>query len=203
MKFKKSDFISALIIGELVAWLVLAILKNLEVSLPYLWTLPIIFPILSVIGLYVCYLIGRTVVVIYQIGKYILVGSLNTFLDWGILNLLIFLSNIASGGLFVLFKTISFSISMTNSYFWNKFWTFKKKANNIPQRKTKNEFLQFFVVSVIGVLFNVGIAALIVNGIGPQFGLTDKIWANIGAFFGTLVSMTWNFIGYKFIVFKA
>lgn len=205
LTFKKSDFLAALIVGEAVAWLVLAIIKNIKLPLPYLWSLPIVFPILAVVGLYICYLISKIAPVFFQIGKYILVGFLNTFLDWGILNLLIFLSGVATGIFYSVFKTISFLFSMANSYFWNKFWTFKKKPiqGTAPsQKKTPVEFLQFFVISLVGVLLNVSIASLVVNLIGVQFGLTEAIWANVGAFFGTLVSMIWNFVGYKFIVFK-
>lgn len=32
--------------------------------------------------------------------------------------------------------------------------------------------------------------------------LTDGIWINIGALSGTAVGLIWNFIGYRFIVFK-
>lgn len=64
------------------------------------------------------------------------------------------------------------------------------------------EFLQFFVVSCIGFALNVGLATLIVNVLGPQWGVSAKLWANVGALGGTLVGLVWNFLGYKLIVFK-
>jgi putative flippase GtrA len=105
---------------------------------------------------------------------------------------------ITSGWYFSFFKIISFSCAAVNSYFWNKFWTFKKKETKVGTK----EFSQFYLITGISLLLNVGIASLIVNSIGPQFGLTEKIWANIGAFIGVLGAFIWNFLGYKFIVFK-
>jgi hypothetical protein len=32
--------------------------------------------------------------------------------------------------------------------------------------------------------------------------MTPARWANIGLAMGTLLALVWNFIGYKFIVFK-
>ena len=131
--------------------------------------------------------------VLRQIIKFVVVGISNTLVDLAVLNLLIFLTGIASGAGFSFFKAVSFLFAVTNSYFWNRRWTF---------RSDKQVFTQFFVVSTIGLLLNVGTASFFVNILGPQFGLSETIWANVGAVGGTLVVMTWNFLGYKFVVFR-
>ena len=131
--------------------------------------------------------------VLRQIIKFVIVGAFNTLVDLAVLNLFILLTGIAAGTPFIFFKGISFLVAVLNSYFWNRRWTF---------RSDKQVFIQFFIVSAIGLFLNVGTAALLVNIIGPQFGLSEKIWANVGAVGGTLVVMTWNFLGYKFVVFK-
>ena len=131
--------------------------------------------------------------VLRQIIKFVIVGAFNTLVDLAILNLLIFASGIASGAPFVFFKGISFLVAVTNSYFWNRRWTF---------RSDKQVFIQFFLVSTVGLLLNVGTASFLVNILGPQFGLSKTIWANVGAVGATLVVMTWNFLGYKFVVFR-
>ncbi len=143
----------------------------------------------------------KNLLIIRQAAKFILVGILNTLIDLGVLNLLIFATGIATGLGFSAFKGISFLAAVINSYFLNRFWTFKSAGQN----DKKKEFSQFFIISVIGFGINVGIASLVVNVIGNQlivFGISDKIWANIGALAATFVSMVWNFIGYKFIVVK-
>lgn len=196
---KKSDIIISIIIGFLIGVLFLIIFRNLETEIPYKWLLPVVFSLLTLLGIFLAALIGRKILIVWQAAKFLLVGALNTFIDLGILNLLILISGIASGGLYSFFKGISFIIAVINSYFWNKFWTFRKPKTTAPGK----EFLQFFIISAIGFGINVGAASLIVNVIGPQFGLTAEIWANIGAIAAALCTMTWNFIGYKFIVFKA
>jgi putative flippase GtrA len=130
---------------------------------------------------------------VFQVAKFIVVGGSNTIVDLGILNLLILFSGFAAGIPFVIFKGISFLLAVSNSYFWNKRWTF---ASN------KEVFWQFLAVSAIGLMLNVAAASLVVNVVGPQFGLSPKIWANVGAITGTLIVMSSNFLGYKFLVFK-
>ncbi len=140
-------------------------------------------------------------VIIKQAGKFILVGILNTLIDLGVLNLLIFITGISAGFGYSAFKGISFIVDVINSYILNKFWTFKSAGDTGRAR----EFGQFFVVSAIGFGINVGVASLVVNVIGNPFafsGISNTLWANVGALTATFCAMVWNFVGYKFIVFK-
>lgn len=205
----KIDIIVSLIIGEIVALFSLGILRNLEVEAVFginikalAIIIPIALPVCSALFLYIACLIGRKFLVVSQIAKFALTGALNTFIDLGILNLLMFVFGIATGFGYSLFKGISFIIATVNSYFLNKFWTFGKKEIN----KTKQEMTQFFLVSAIGFGINITVASLVVNFIGPQLcfadGFTEKMWGNIGAVAATFAGMAWNFAGYKFIVFK-
>ncbi|MFN7088812.1 MAG: GtrA family protein, partial [Candidatus Paceibacteria bacterium] len=127
----------------------------------------------------------------------LLVGVLNTMVDFGVLNFLIYITSIAVGVWFSVFKGTSFVASVINSYFWNKYWTFEKR-----EPVSKKEFLQFLIVSVTALLVNVGLASIVANVIGPQAGLSPKVWANVAALTGSLFAFLWNFLGYKFIVFK-
>jgi len=195
---KKSDIIASLIIGEIASWFIIAVIKNLSLEIPYLFSLPLIFPIFCAVFLCVSYLIGKKIKAIFQFGKFILVGGLNTVVDFGVLNLLIFFAGITSGWFYSVFKGISFLVATLNSYFWNKFWTFDKHKTTESAR----EFLQFLIVSIIGLCINVGMASLVVNKIGVQWGVSSEIWANIGAAVGSVSGLLWNFLGYKFVVFK-
>jgi len=201
MKPKKDLLLSA-IVGLISAFLIWPIMKNLPI--PQISPLYIIvaLPMLCVIGMIAALTLGKVLRIIYQLAKFVLVGALNTFVDWGILNLLMFLANVSQGPEYSVFKGCSFLVATMNSYFWNKFWTFEKESQ--PAKKmTGKEMLQFFIVSLIGFGLNVGAASLLVNVLGPQFGLDPKIWANVGALSGTLAGLVWNFIGYKLIVFKS
>jgi putative flippase GtrA len=143
----------------------------------------------------------KNFILYFQAGKFVLVGVLNTLIDLGVLNLLIFATGIASGLWYTVFKGISFIAAVINSYILNKFWTFKSAG----QANKGKEFAQFLTVSIVGFGINVGVASLVVNVISqqfPSFGVSEQIWANIGAISATFCAMAWNFIGYKFIVFK-
>lgn len=132
-----------------------------------------------------------------QFTKFAAVGFLNAAVDFGVLNLLIFITGIPSGIYFSVFKAVSFTIASVNSYIWNRLWVFGSK-----EKKTGKEFAQFLTVSVIGAVINVGAASFVVNYITPQFGLGPKLWANVGAVAGAAAGLFWNFLGYKFVVFK-
>lgn len=195
---KKTDAIISVIIGFLIGVFFFVILKNIGIEIPYSWLLVIIFPSLALLGMFIVSFLGKKFLIIYQAGKFMLVGALNTFIDLGILNILIWFSGIASGSWYPVFKGISFLFATTNSYFWNKHWTFEKRKRVFAP----GEFSKFLVVTTIGFSINVGIASVIVNVMGPQFGITDKMWATIGAFAAALISWIWNFLSSKFIVFK-
>jgi len=203
--YPKKDLIIAGVIGLLCALLILPIAENLAIKSLYAYALIIILPLLSIMGMWLAGYLAQKLHFIYQLAKFILVGLLNTFVDWGILNLLMFLTSATSGYLYMIFKGFSFLAATSNSYAWNKFWTFKKSSDDHPSAEKKaagKEFLQFFVVSLIGFSLNVGVATLVVNVLGPQMGVSAQLWANIGALGGTLAGLTWNFLGYKLIVFK-
>ncbi|MBI2507244.1 MAG: GtrA family protein [Candidatus Niyogibacteria bacterium] len=132
-----------------------------------------------------------------QFAKFFAVGLLNTAIDFGVLNLLIFITDITSGIYFSVFKAASFIVASVNSYIWNRLWVFGSR-----EKRTGREFAQFLTVSIIGAALNVGAASFVVNYITPQFGFGPKLWANIGAVAGTAAGLIWNFLGYKFVVFK-
>ena len=122
----------------------------------------------------------------------------NTVVDLGIYNLFIYMTDVSSGYMIAVFKSFSVLAAIVNSYVWNKFWSFEKKeVANVGE-----EFTQFLMVSLVGLLLNVGITSFVVNVIGAPTGIADKTWANIGGLTASVLVLSWNFIGYKFLVFK-
>lgn len=134
---------------------------------------------------------------IVQFSKFAVVGVLNTAIDFGALNLLMFSTGVRGGGMLFLFNIISFAAATTNSYFWNKYWTFKDKEGVRPLQMG-----QFLTVSVIGALINSSVVSVISTFINPLFGLSSAAWVNVAKIIATGFSFVWNFLGYKFIVFK-
>lgn len=212
MPITKKDYLLVAVIGFLFGLLILPILQNLKLSFWQLTlgnVLAVVagFTIIAVLALWVAALVAKKIPVIMQFAKFGAVGALGTVLDFGVLNLLIYLTAISAGGGYSAFKGISFLVANINSYLWNKHWAFKKEApagaSPVETKTATKEYLQFLMVSVVGFILNVGIATLIVNVWGQHWGVDAKLWANVGAFGGTLVGLLWNFLGYKLIVFKS
>lgn len=140
-----------------------------------------------------------------QFGKFVLVGIMNTLVDLIVLNVEMAVTGIVIGAGYSAEKAISFLFAVTFSYFINKHWTFQDKSREDEGKKMS----QFFAVSLVGMLINVTIATIIVtylqiplNNILHLSFLTPKLWGTVGALGGTAVGLIWNFVGYKFIVFK-
>lgn len=196
----KKNFLISAIAGVLIGLLTIPTIKNLPLpgGLANLGAVKvaIILGLLSVVGYVIAELLTKLLPVFRQIGRFAIIGVLNTVLDFAILNVLISISGIAEGPWATAFKGISFIVAVVNSYYWNKYWTFEFKG------KVNQEFLQFFAVSAIGFGLNVGAFAVVVNVIGPVGNIPPEAWANVGALAGTFAGLAWNFVGYKFIVFK-
>ena len=62
--------------------------------------------------------------------------------------------------------------------------------------------MKFLGVYLVGAMTNVGVATYVVNYISAPAGLSPVLWANIGACFAVVFTLTWNFVGLKFLVFK-
>ena len=201
---KKIDAIIAAAVGEITAIYFVNLfsekgfVEKLGAAGEFLWILMIIFPILSAFCLWIASLIGKKFVSVYQLAKFLLVGVMATIFDLGTLSFFISITQISYGIAFDIFKGTSFIIATVLKYIPDKFWAFKKRET----ANVKKEFSQFFIVTIVGFVINVSIAHLIVNQIGPQFGFPEKLWANFGGIGATIVTFAWNFIGYKFIVFK-
>ena len=196
----KKDLKIVALAGFLIAILAIPITSNLGLP-PILKSfgsigVSVILFVLTLVGFLILNFFSRWLGILRQITKFTIVGGLNTFLDFAVLNFLIASSGIVAGLGFSFFKGISFLVAVTNSYFWNKYWTFES------QTKKELEFVQFAVVSTIGFFINVGVASFIVNNIGVPSAVSPTLWANFGALVAVAASLIWNFLGYKFIVFR-
>jgi putative flippase GtrA len=195
----KKDLLLVTIIGGAVGVLVQPMIQNLVTSPTFFIRVGAFlgFLILAPSALIIAYFLSKILPVLYQFAKFGAVGALNSFIDFGILNLLIFLFSIGSDLWFSIFKAISFLCATTNSYFWNKYWTFE--SSNKPK---VSEAAKFYTIAITGGFLNVSIASLIFSGINRPEYIPVNLWANVAALGGILSAFIWNFLGYKFIVFK-
>lgn len=196
---RKKDLILGFLVGLIIAFLIWPVWLNLHILLnfwPYRWLLIIIFPILTLLVVVVAYLLKKITNLFWQLAKYGLVGILNTLIDFGVLNFLSYLTKIYQGGWLLVFNFFAFFTANINSYFWNKYWTFES-----TEKAKTQEFMKFFGVSVGGFLLNSAVLFGITS-IHPLFNLSASQWENVAKAIGTLVYLIWNFVGYKFFVFK-
>jgi putative flippase GtrA len=195
------DIVLALVVGFLTGALAIPVVINLglgnTIRVPLL-LLPMIVAALFAIALMVASLVANRAPSLFEFSKFAVVGVLNSGVDFGILNLLMLITGVSSGGGFLAFKSVSVTLGVINSYLWNKYWTFKT-SNAADARR---EFMAFMVVTLIAVGVNVAGADVIVNVIGAPAGFSTKLWANIGAISGAGLTLFTNFFGYKFFVFK-
>jgi dolichyl-phosphate beta-glucosyltransferase len=133
----------------------------------------------------------------YQFVRYGFMGIYNTLLNIAIFNLFIISSGISKGSWINVFSLISFVLVITQAFFINAYWVFRKKEA-IKLRNYRN----FFMVSGLVALVNIGIIHVLVNIIGAPYGLNEQVWANLAMISTVFVSVVCNYIGYKVIVFK-
>jgi putative flippase GtrA len=120
-----------------------------------------------------------------QFIKFSLVGVLNTAIHYGV-----FYSLYEFVGLYyVLASGIGFCLAVTNSYFCNKFWTFKRRGSDV-----RREFMKFFIVNCLTLSINLGSMAILVELFAMHPPVAQLVTIGI-----TLVI---NFLGNKFWTFK-
>lgn len=159
-----------------------------------------------------------------QVGRFAIVGVLNTIVDFAILNILvvtilpktlvlgsvtIFGTNYTITGL-VLAGVISGTVSMINSFIFNSFYTFK--ARNVDALHAA----YFFILTIIGVYifrpillkFFSDIWTWPVNfayhmAIFLHLPLNESFVVSNGALAATILFvLVYNYLAYKYIVFR-
>lgn len=210
MEFVKKDFYRSFFAGGAIAILSVPILKNLKL-LDWLSRYGILSQILLTIfwALFWATAISVTVYVVYkitvskwpvifEISKYGTIGLLNTFLSAAIFNFLMIITDIGSGIILDVFIAVSFAITTTHSFFWNRIWTFNAKGSG----NHKKEYFMFFAVTGFVSFINVILMHFLINTIGSPEFLDEKVWINLSFVILVPVSFLGNFFGYKFFVFK-
>lgn len=199
----KKDGIASFIIGLCVGAFLLLIIPNVQGLSSLARFRPAILiavPLIFLGSFWIASLLSviPKLSILKQVGKFGMVGVLNTSIDFGIFNFLITTTGIVVGASLAFLNIISFSFAVVNSFFWNRLWVFEDRRHELHL----NEFFSFLVVSIIAVGLNSAIVLTLSTFVPPFFGFDQKTWINIAKVFATLFSLVWNFLGYKFIVFK-
>ncbi len=202
----KKDFWLSLIIGGAVGVLFQPIISNFSADIGKLASISIgqlrlmmffVFLFGAPAALFVFHLLSRFIPVLYQFAKFASVGVLNTSVDLGIFNLATFLyGSLPAASVFAMFKAVSLLTATTNSFIWNKYWTFG--VNSKPQA---GEIVKFYAIAIVGGFLNVGVATA-VRTANFSFISANTLVNFVAPSCRILAVFLWNFIGYKYVVFK-
>ncbi|MFA5386395.1 MAG: GtrA family protein [Candidatus Paceibacterota bacterium] len=145
-----------------------------------------------------------------QIAKFGTVGVMNTVIDILVLNLLTQIfkfrkSFSIKGKRFMIANVISVTISLINSFIFNRYWTFQATGNVAFQG------IKFMTVALIGAyliqqpafnkLYNSFYSIL--PFLRPKEGEKKDFWRmNISKVIAILLAAVWDFLGYKLFAFK-
>lgn len=202
------DYMYGFVAGLIAGFFAIPTLINLEyTSSTILFGAVVALPVCALIGVWLGKLVASRLAVAVQIVRFIIVGVANTSIDFGILNLLSLATGIKGGIEIGGVNILGFIVAFLNSYWWNKHWVFKKDplpGEMIGQSKPSqnSEFFKFFLVNIIGIVINSSVVILITTYVTPIFGVSDTLWLNLAKVVATCFSLVWNFLGFKFIVFR-
>ncbi len=194
----KIDYALAGLIGFFAGIFAIPVVYNIASKDPFvLLALPWVLAIGAVVGMLVFGFLGRKVPFFIQFAKFAVVGVLNTAIDFGTLNIISIVTGVTGGLIVGGVNVPGVALALTNAYFWNKFWVFNHRDN----KGALNDLPKFLLVSGIGILVNSGVVILATSY--PAVSVNAKTLLNIAKLGATVFSLVWNFLGYKFIVFKS
>lgn len=140
--------------------------------------------------------------------RFATVGILGAIIDFGVLNLLqttVLTPSEPNVSLKVASATgIAFVSAVSSNFVWNRYWTYPDSRT----RSIRRQWLQFFVVSLVGLLFRLTWVRLLFSPLGSvgvdilkAFGIvesmastaTKRLGTNIAQFFAVWIVMVWNF----------
>lgn len=131
-----------------------------------------------------------------QLIKFGLIGVLNTAVDFGVFNVLIFVTGIHAGWGAGLINMFAVTVAAINSYFLNRNWTFMAST-----RERHLQFIRFGVATAFGMLIN----SLTVVVVAEEFStvlFSTYVILNGGKVLGAIFSATSNFLLYRTWVFR-
>ena len=122
---------------------------------------------------------------IRQFAKFAVVGIIGTIID---VSVLVFLKEVVGLNVYVA-NCISFSTAVINNYVLNSYWTFSDQ-----EKQPKKQFIQFFIVSVIGLVLSELLLAFFHDVLGLYYLIAKCL--------GILVVLFWNFFANRFWTFR-
>lgn len=132
---------------------------------------------------------------IWQFLRFCVVGSSNAVIDFGVLNLLLWMYPTTDLWQTLGYNSIAVALASTNSFFWNKYWTFQQR-NPI----TAQEAYRFVVLASGTTLMNDALMWLL-GRVFPSIMTSSLIGANALKLAAIIGTMSISFFGMRLWVF--
>ena len=131
------------------------------------------------------------------------IGVLNTLLDISLFTGITYLFKVESTSFYIyIINIFAFFVASVNSYFLNKYLTFKHK-----DRSTHQEYIKFLLISIISLFINtislkIILELLSMNNLLDLYKFKEiSVFLIVAKILATIVTMAVNYIGYKKFVF--
>jgi len=134
--------------------------------------------------------------------RFAIVGASGAVVDFGVLNLLTVVFNVA----FVPSSVVSFIAAVINNFLWNRYWTYPDSRS----KSVAHQLLQFSVINVIGLIIRTPLLAILEKWLIPLFAevlpttFLSPVFVghNVSLAIAILVVMLWNFIANRYWTFN-
>lgn len=125
-----------------------------------------------------------------QVVRFGMVGVLNTLVDFGLFNVLYHFVGLP----LLAANSLGVAAGIANSFIWNKHWTFSAGGRS----RLRHEVITFALISIIGLLLN-NAGLHVLTSLTGNMGV---VALNAQKLVASVISMTWNFLGYRLIAFR-
>jgi putative flippase GtrA len=125
------------------------------------------------------------------------VGLSNMLVDFGALNLLLFLSPTRSPELLVLYNAAALIGANANSYLWNTLWTFRHQA-----RHDAKQVSLFTAQGLLNIALGSAILWLAAHGLRAYTELPPWLSANLAKAISMVSASSVSFLFLRFFVFR-
>lgn len=127
-----------------------------------------------------------------QFLSYFSVGGVSALVEWTLFALLLYLLDMT----YPVATTLAFIVSTTTNWYLGRTFTFKD--SEAYKGKSVKEYLLVFLVSAIGLGFNI----LLMYSFVDVLGMNTKIMQTSAKVISTGIVFMWNFLSRKFLIYK-
>jgi putative flippase GtrA len=132
---------------------------------------------------------------IWQFLRFCIVGTSNAVIDFLVLNVLLWASPTANTWRVLSYNSLAVLLAATNSFFWNKYWTFQQR-----HPVTRQEVFRFAIVAGGTILMNNALMGFL-SELFPGLLRSTFIGANVLKLSAIIGTMSISFFGMRLWVF--